>query len=429
MKKIKENYKKIFMYIGLFLILFYPFNISFKDYIYVNEYMNLAIQLLGITMVVIPSYKQIISNIKLSKKIICISIFASIIFIFFRNGDVINGHFGMPFYILEFFLILIIFSSSKEWRKIFARVFMIFIIEHIIGTWFCFIFRDFYYNNILVLFKDFSKELIYQFEHGQVAGFTQHYSTNATYLLQGIVFECYYLDFNIKKERKNIFNWIILILNFGAILLTGKRAQLFFGIISIMATFLIENRGKNIEIIKKWYKQIGIAAIFMILIVTCIPPFRGAITKTYDSLMNKDIFLTRKPMNDLAIEKFVESPVFGKGWGAYKYYYHNELINQERSYMDAHNIYLQLLSEIGIVGSVMFIGAIVIILRKILKAQKNVDIKDKRYIYILLAYQIYILLEGMIGNPIYDIPVLIPYGFFLAMFLNLIVETREIKKQ
>lgn len=425
MKKIKENYKSIFMYIGLFLILFYPFNISFKDYLYVNEYMNLTIQLIGITLVAIPNYKQIINNLKSNKKIILLTILASALLIFFRNGDIINRHFGMPFYILEFFLILIIFSTSKEWRKIFARVFMVFIIEHVIGTWFCFIFKDFYYNNILGIFKDFNQELLYQFEHGQIAGFTQHYSTNATYLLQGIVFEIFYLDFNIKKERKNIINYIILSLNFGAILLTGKRAQLFFGILAILITFLIKNRGKNIETVKKYYKQIGILTLVIIAIITCVPPFRGAITKTYESLMKKDIFLTRQPMNNLAIEKFKKSPIWGNGWGTYKYYYHDEILNQERNYMDAHNIYLQLLSEVGIIGISVFIAIVIITLKKILVMQKKIDVDEQKYLYVLFAYQIYILLEGMIGNPIYDIPVLIPYGFFLAMFLNL---TKDAKK-
>ena len=59
----KEKYKKILMYIGLFLILFYPFNISFKDYIFPNEFCNLLLQIIGITLICIPNFKDIVNNI------------------------------------------------------------------------------------------------------------------------------------------------------------------------------------------------------------------------------------------------------------------------------------------------------------------------------------------------------------------------------
>ena len=87
--------------------------------------------------------------------------------------------------------------------------------------------------------------------------------------------------------------------------------------------------------------------------------------------------------------------------------------------MDTHNIYLQLLSEIGIVGFIIFDATMIYLIYIAVKFnKKEKDITRKRYILMFLTYHIYILLEGMIGNPIYDIPVLIPYGFLLVLFLN-----------
>ena len=422
MKLVKENYKKICMYIGLFLILFYPFNISFKDVIYPNEYVNLIVQIVGLLLVILPNYRNILENLIKHYKVVIITGIVAILLIFFRNGDIQNRHFGMPFYILEFFAILLIFSSTKEWQKIFTHVFMFFIIEHIIGTWFCFIFKNFYYSNILPIFSDFKTELLYQFEHNQIAGFTHHYSTNATYLLQGIIFEIFYLNYNIKNSKKNIINYIILALNVGAILLTGKRAQLFFGVLAILIAIILKNKGYNIKILKKYYKQISIAMICGVAVILIVPAFRGPIVRAYEGFINKDMFLTREPMKNLAINKFKESPVFGKGWGTYKYYYHNEIITQERSYMDAHNIYLQILSELGVFGIAVFIGLNAYIVILVLKVKNSKNISKKSYLYVFLAYHIYILLEGIVGNSFYDIPVLIPYGFFWAMMLNLKIE-------
>lgn len=419
MELIKKNYKNIMMYIGLFLILFYPFNISFKDYIYKNEIINLLEQIIGLMFILIPNYKDVWDNIKRNKKIIIPITILVLVFIFIRNGDIINRHFGMPFYLFEFFMIILIFSSIKNWHKIFSKVFMLFIIEHIIGTWFCFIFKDFYFNNILPIFKDFANELLFQYNQGQIAGFTQHYSTNATYLLQGLIFELFFIKWDFSKIKKQIPYYILVIMNFGALLLTGKRAQLFFGLIAIFITIIIKNKGNNLNVIKKYYKQIIISIIGVCIIICSVPVFSGAIKRTYESFVNKDTFESRKPMNDLAIRKFKDSILLGNGWGTYKYFYHDEVVNKERNYMDAHNIYLQLLCEVGVIGFSIFI---LLIIGLIVLAIKNYDskVKNRELICIFIAYQIYILLEGIVGNSIYDIPIQIPMGFFIAMFISAI---------
>lgn len=424
----KEKYKKILMYIGLFLILFYPFNISFKDYIFPNEFCNLLLQIIGITLICIPNFKDIVNNIKKNYKVI-LPVFVMIgVFIFFRNGDICNKHFGMPFYIVEFFTIIFVLISNDKWNRIFGNVLMLFIIEHVLATWFCFIFKDFYYNNILILFQDFKEELLYQYEHRQIAGITHHYSTNAIYLFLGIVFEIYNFNYNIKESKINIFSYIILILNIGALLLTGKRAQVFLGMLSFIIVFIINNKGNVFKIIKKHYKKLVIAIILIITIIGFIPSFREPFMRLYDGVKNKDMLITRKPMYSLAIDKFKQKPVLGNGWGTYKYFYHDEISQKERNYMDTHNIYLQLLSEIGIVGFIIFDATMIYFIYIAVKFnKKEKDIVRKRYILMFLTYHIYILLEGMIGNPIYDIPVLIPYGFLLVLFLNQI-NRREINE-
>ena len=87
--------------------------------------------------------------------------------------------------------------------------------------------------------------------------------------------------------------------------------------------------------------------------------------------------------------------------------------------MDAHNIYLQLLCEVGVIGFIIFI---LLIIGLIVLAIKNYDskIKNRELTCIFIAYQIYILLEGIVGNSIYDIPIQIPMGFFIAMFISAI---------
>ena len=211
-------------------------------------------------------------------------------------------------------------------------------------------------------------------------------------------------------------------------LLTGKRAQVFLGMLSFIIVFIINNKGNVFKIIKKHYKKLVIAIILIITIIGFIPSFREPFMRLYDGVKNKDMLITRKPMYSLAIDKFKQKPILGNGWGTYKYFYHDEISQKERNYMDTHNIYLQLLSEIGIVGFIIFDATMIYFIYIAVKFnKKEKDIVRKRYILMFLTYHIYILLEGMIGNPIYDIPVLIPYGFLLVLFLNQI-NRREINE-
>lgn len=426
-KKSLENTKlrKVLMYIAFFIILFYPFNISFKDYIFPNQISVLVFYLIALVIMIIINFNNIKKSFKLYLKPTIVMLLLCFIFIICRNGDIINGHFGMPFFTIFLFILAVILSPAKEWKKISLNVMMIFILEHVFFSWFCYWNKDFYFSNILPLFPDFNKELIYQYEHNQIAGITQHYSTNATYLFIGIIVQIYYLKFNDKSKKiLSLINILILLSTIGALLITGKRAQLIFGIIAIFTILCIKNRSK-IKI-----KSISITSSFIIAIailsIIFIPSILNPFIRTIDGFKNKDLMITRQPLYSLALEMFDKSKLIGNGWGTYKYFYHDMIQIKEREYMDTHNVYLQVLSEIGIIG---FIVVIILFILMVYRGIKILLKENNAYIAIFLTYHIYLMFEGIIGNAFFDIPVLIPYSIFIAMYLSNfnIIALEEIK--
>jgi O-antigen ligase len=96
---------------------------------------------------------------------------------------------------------------------------------------------------------------------------------------------------------------------------------------------------------------------------------------------------------------------------------------------------LQLLSEAGIVGFVIYISWILnsVYISYITcknAVRMNVDVKDKKIIFFSLAFQIFFILYGVTGNPLYESMMFIPYftagGITLFYYRSLGTKTKKI---
>ncbi len=77
-----------------------------------------------------------------------------------------------------------------------------------------------------------------------------------------------------------------------------------------------------------------------------------------------------------------------------------------------------MLCEIGIVGTVIILGLILYAMYRGITIKASDE--DEKYISIYLTYQLYILIEGFVGNAFYDVQVLIPYMIFTALLISCI---------
>lgn len=409
----------IIMYIAILFILFYAYNISFKDYIFPNIVVLALLIILDVVIIFILNIKKIISFYKdketwkfLLMMLLCV------LLVLFRNWNIKNSNYGLPFFTVISILLCTLLAPIKDSQKIIKNIVIFFTIEHVIGTFFCFLFPEIYRMHIMPIFTTSQPELMFEFEHRQIAGITHHYSTNATYLLIGIFVEIFTLSYDIKKDKKKtIVNYVILSCSILALLLTGKRAQVIGGMAVIILFLIIKNK----DFIKEYFKKIMISVLAVILVLISvsfvIPTIKEPLMRTINSIKTGDLFETRKPMYNLAIEMFKEKPILGNGWGAFKYYYHENIQIKEKEYMETHNIYLQMFAEIGIIGTAYFLIA----LGLCFYIQYKYFIKNKNNKFVILSvalFTYYIFIEGLIGNPLYEIPVFIPCMLLMSSSLN-----------
>lgn len=414
----EKNYN-ILVYIAFGLLFFHCYNCSFRHIIYPNQLVLFGSYFVtGVCLFVANSYKINKSSIIARRKFIILSLIL-ILLIIFRNGDISNGHYGVPFYSVFCVLMIIVLSFNDRWYNIAKNVLMFFVAEHVIATIFCYLCPNFYKDNILPLFPNYQKELLFQFERKQIAGITQHYSTNALYLVTGIIASFSNLKLDFKKEKlKSCLQILFLVLIALSLLLTGKRSQVFFPVVALLAVFMLKNRKNLFEAVKKISIVFGISLIGVLILANFIPTITTSFDRIIRTVTSENIAGNREPLYDLAIAKFKEKPIVGWGWANYKYIYRDTVVVKERNTMEAHCIYLQLLSEVGIIGTIFVCSLLAYLLIKAFKIILKLKDSDKlNYCYWFLGFHIYFLLEGIFGNSIYDIPIFIPYSVICGGFM------------
>ena len=133
-------------------------------------------------------------------------------------------------------LFLIVCKLSDEWPEKYLYYSFPAYLVHVLATiWLSFDSVS-YYNLVLPLFPAQRYTLISQYENGQIAGLTTHYSTNGMYIACAIILLfVYYLNESNKKKKKRYF--IFLCLAIVAVLITGKRAHVIFTAAAMLITY------------------------------------------------------------------------------------------------------------------------------------------------------------------------------------------------
>ena len=163
-------------------------------------------------------------------------------------------------------------------------------------------------------------------------------------------------------------------------------------------------------------------------------PFIKEINKTLNSLsIGEDITSGRTTLISWAWQLFLANPVFGIGWGEYRTTLSGGIA--AFSDLDTHNIYLQLLSETGIVGFICFIVPMFAFWRAANKiyykcehGKDEFSQKWRGVAFFSLALQTFFLLYGLTGNPLYDPNWQIMYFVSCGMTASFVVNENKRKK-
>ena len=310
-------------------------------------------------------------------------------------------------YIICLLFIVINIYGFVEWIDMFICLSFILGMLHAISTIILKFLPGIYLGIIAPLYPGTYTRLVEWYFSNCMPGLAEHYSTNGMYLVVGLFAA---VAFGIRFCINKLYRLVIIGTFFVAILMTGKRAHLLFSIFALFILYYIylSNQKKN-----RFVKILGIllcVAVVGMIIILYFPSLGTAFTRFQESIDDGDVTSHRINIWQVAISLFWENPLFGVGWGNFQNYY--EIIRNYRAH--AHNTYIQLFCETGIIGAGIYIGWFVVLLVKTIKTLINFRISNEStervsHISFSLLMQVFFLVYCFTGNPLYEQQMYIPY--------------------
>ena len=198
-----------------------------------------------------------------------------------------------------------------------------------------------------------------------------------------------------------------------AIILTKKRSMILSVPLVFVFMMYLYNKSNYFNFRSKYLFAITVVStiLFKSLIIDYVI---SVLTKnTYESIEMSQ----RELLWEIAIENFKSSPVFGKGLGSYDISFNlSEIRDDTFSFAGAHNSYIQLLSETGIIGFILW-GSVVF--NKTLHSFIPFVNKKRRFSFFnyscSLACLIFICFYAFSGNSFFQPQQLFCFFFFLGV--------------
>lgn len=225
----------------------------------------------------------------------------------------------------------------------------------------------------------------------------------------------YYIYKNYKKNGTYMAKFlgiVILIMGVYGILLTAKRGLLLGTLIAAFITYMVYKKA-NREPVWKICVTVGIIGIVAWLIFSNMEATQIMLMRFFD---NDNMMTGRSDIYSHMYRYIWSSPIIGNGTASAF-----NLLG-----IGGHNIYLTVFMETGIIGFIIFVVALMYSLcRTIAIALKMGRLNSEYYLPFLmfsLFMQVFFLIYGMSGNPLYD-----NYILYFYLFAILIVKYSDFR--
>lgn len=267
-------------------------------------------------------------------------------------------------------------------------------------------------NFVCNLFPDAASTILNQYHNAGIPGLTKHYSTNGMLLAVGtMIFGSYALT---EKRRSD---YLLFLISVAALLLSGKRAHTVFGLAALyLCYFAYNSNAKKSRLVKGIGVLLGALTVFAVASY-CVPALATVVFRFIDTAETGDMSVGRVDVWLKAFSMFGNHSLVGIGWGQY--------VNQGGWFWNIHNIYIQLLVETGIIGFIIYCGWFLFHLVRTWSIYSKMRVNPEDYTNIdyclmnfSLAMQIFFILYGFTGNPLYDREMFVPYFIACAISVN-----------
>ena len=280
------------------------------------------------------------------------------------------------------------------------------------------------YSTFVRLIPDRNREFIASFESNNIGftGFTTNPGFTAGYIIIGLLL---YISKSVErnKNRSKHYSLIILFLIISLIM-TGKRGHLLAFVFSSLVLYVVSAPRKDGKLGRLAKLSVGLIVLVFLLVIFnevlgAIPVFGRLYESFYGIIAGEDITNNRSILYGFGLQLFKENPLFGVGWLQYRQLAVGNITLVTT--INTHNIYLQMLCETGIIGFLCLMVFMISELRRAftniekVKMQDNLRPEWKTALMFSLGYQIFFMIYGISGNPLYD------QNYFLMYLLALCI--------
>ena len=164
-----------------------------------------------------------------------------------------------------------------------------------------------------------------------------------------------------EKPKIILFFFMGIVLGLGLLLAGSRGGIISFGISMFFMIFLFA--------FKNGYRKYGIVAACLCMLILAYGLHIG-IEKTLERFEHIGHLYNRFDISKSVVPMIKDFPVFGTGWGNFMYMYPGYALPQYSDRLvlgNAHNDWLEMASESGMVGTIFFFGALVIYLFRSIK--------------------------------------------------------------
>lgn len=237
---------------------------------------------------------------------------------------------------------------------------------------------------------------------GENGGILNSYQNTAISLSIALsIFVARFYSEKVLKINEYISALIILM----AIMMTGKRTLFALPVVeAALLFFMVSDKKKYGRV----FKIILFGLVAVPIALTLVPSTRTLFTRITEGMQDETLS-ARTYLWDYALMMWRQKPHLGWGFGTMPYHIEHSGVDLVKygniQGYAAHNIYLQMLAEIGTVGlalfAILFIYVLLTTVICIYKKRNSLGNNEKFLLYISFAFQIWFLAYGLTGNPLY----------------------------
>ncbi|RCU49464.1 O-antigen ligase family protein [Corallincola holothuriorum] len=195
-----------------------------------------------------------------------------------------------------------------------------------------------------------------------------HPNIFAFYLVLILSLSLFFLKSTQFKMSVTFRKWMLIVAVFGFVLLILTKTR------SAWAAFVMVILVYGIMSEKKYLIYLVIAGFASML----IPSIQDRIVDIFSG-NDADLVSSGEALNSHAWRKVVwksswsyitDRPLFGHGYDTFKYYFLEFFPLEENTMFDAHNVYVQIAFDMGVIGIIGYLGIFIFVLRRLFRYRK-----------------------------------------------------------